>query len=131
MKDFKDSKQLIEDIQQQYTRLSKGQKLIAEYILKNYDKAAFMTASKLGEKVTLKALICDSDEFLEEETDVAYTLVGILSDKKSNIEHFYDEAITKANKIPAAFVTKVAVPVDSLDANVNFCSTISLLYSPS
>lgn len=26
-KDFKDSKQLIEDIQQQYTRLSKGQNL--------------------------------------------------------------------------------------------------------
>ena len=62
--------------------------------------------TKLGEKITLKALICDSDEFLEEETDVTYTLVGILSDKKSNIEHFYDEAITKANKIPAAFVTK-------------------------
>ena len=30
--------------------MSKGQKLIAEYILNNYDKAAFMTAAKLGEK---------------------------------------------------------------------------------
>ena len=29
--------------------------------------------TKLGEKITLKALICDSDEFLEEETDVTYT----------------------------------------------------------
>ena len=28
--------------------MSKGQKLIAEYIMKNYDKAAFMTASRLG-----------------------------------------------------------------------------------
>ncbi len=28
---------------------SKGQRKIAEYIMKNYDKAAFMTASKLGE----------------------------------------------------------------------------------
>ena len=27
---------------------SKGQKRIADYILQNYDKAAFMTASKLG-----------------------------------------------------------------------------------
>ena len=30
---------------------SKGQKRIANYILQNYDKAAFMTASKLGTKV--------------------------------------------------------------------------------
>lgn len=42
---------LIELIKQNFTRLSKGQKLIAQYILSNYDKAAFMTASKLGEKV--------------------------------------------------------------------------------
>ena len=30
---------------------SKGQKLIAKYIVVNYDKAAFMTASKLGKTV--------------------------------------------------------------------------------
>lgn len=35
-------------IQMKFPRLSKGQKLIAEYILKHYDKAAFMTAAKLG-----------------------------------------------------------------------------------
>ncbi|SHE92696.1 MurR/RpiR family transcriptional regulator [Clostridium fallax] len=38
-------------IQVKFARLSKGQKLIAEYILKNYDKAAFMTAAKLGTSV--------------------------------------------------------------------------------
>lgn len=32
-------------------KLSKGHKKLAEYISENYDKAAFMTASKLGEKV--------------------------------------------------------------------------------
>lgn len=42
------SKDLMRLIQARFSRLSKGQKLIAEYILKNYDKAAFMTASKLG-----------------------------------------------------------------------------------
>ena len=41
-------KDLMSLIQVKFHRLSKGQKLIAEYILKNYDKAAFMTASKLG-----------------------------------------------------------------------------------
>ena len=42
------SKDLMKLIQVKFPRLSKGQKLIAEYILKNYDKAAFMTAAKLG-----------------------------------------------------------------------------------
>ena len=46
-----DNKQLINIIQAQYSRLSKGQKLIAQYIINNYDKVAFMTASKLGEAV--------------------------------------------------------------------------------
>ena len=32
---------------------SKGQKLIANYILTSYDKAAFMTASKLGKTVNV------------------------------------------------------------------------------
>lgn len=45
------SKDLMRLIQARFSRLSKGQKLIAEYILKNYDKAAFMTAAKLGGSV--------------------------------------------------------------------------------
>ncbi|GAA0086242.1 MurR/RpiR family transcriptional regulator [Clostridium sp. MB05] len=45
------SKDLMRLIQSRFPRLSKGQKLIAEYILKNYDKAAFMTAAKLGVSV--------------------------------------------------------------------------------
>lgn len=46
-----EQKDLIRTIQKVYPRLSKGQKLIAEFISNNYDKAAFMTASKLGIKV--------------------------------------------------------------------------------
>ncbi len=45
------TKDLMKVIQMNFTRLSKGQKLIAEYITTNYDKAAFMTAAKLGEVV--------------------------------------------------------------------------------
>ncbi|SCG83354.1 putative HTH-type transcriptional regulator CPE0189 [Proteiniborus sp. DW1] len=44
-------KDLMKVIQVNFTRLSKGQKLIAEYIMSSYDKAAFMTAAKLGEVV--------------------------------------------------------------------------------
>lgn len=44
---------LMKIIQQKFQRLSKGQKLIAEFILKHYDKAAFMTAAKLGSSVNV------------------------------------------------------------------------------
>lgn len=42
------SRDLIHSITQQMPGFSKGQKLIAQYILSHYDKAAFMTAAKLG-----------------------------------------------------------------------------------
>ena len=44
-----DNHDLLKVIQENYGRFSKRQKIIAEYITSNYDKAAFMTASKLGE----------------------------------------------------------------------------------
>jgi DNA-binding MurR/RpiR family transcriptional regulator len=48
MEDNNLKQDLMRTIQVKFPRLSKGQKLIAEYILKHYDKAAFMTAAKLG-----------------------------------------------------------------------------------
>lgn len=42
------SKSVLHTIQSQMNSFSKGQKRIAAYILENYDKAAFMTANKLG-----------------------------------------------------------------------------------
>lgn len=44
---------LIDRIKQHLPEFSKSQKLIAEYILQHYDKAAFMTASKLGKKINV------------------------------------------------------------------------------
>lgn len=42
---------MIKRIQEGMPNMSKGQKLIANYIIDHYDKAAFMTAAKLGEVV--------------------------------------------------------------------------------
>ncbi len=42
---------LLARIQEALPALSKGQKLIAKYIIENYDKAAYMTASALGAEV--------------------------------------------------------------------------------
>lgn len=47
----KNKKDLISVIQAEFSKLSKGQKIIAQYILSDYDKAAFMTAAKLGTTV--------------------------------------------------------------------------------
>lgn len=38
-------------INEAYSKLSRGQKLLATYITDNYDKAVFLTAAKLGETV--------------------------------------------------------------------------------
>ena len=38
-------------LQQRFPSLSKGQKQIASYIIENYDRAAFVTASKMGRSV--------------------------------------------------------------------------------
>lgn len=40
-----------EKIELAYKKMSKGHKRIADYIVSNYDKAAFMTANKLGKNV--------------------------------------------------------------------------------
>ena len=45
------AKSILHIIESGMRGFSKGQKRIAEYILQNYDKAAFMTASKLGRLV--------------------------------------------------------------------------------
>lgn len=45
------SKDLLTVIEQMSPRFSKGQRLIADYIVKHFDKAAFMTAARLGSAV--------------------------------------------------------------------------------
>ena len=47
------TKDILTTIQAKTGTFSKGQKLIGAYILKSYDKAAFMTASKLGKTVNV------------------------------------------------------------------------------
>ena len=47
------SRDILMAIQNGMDGFSKGQKLIGRYILENYDKAAFMTAAKLGETVKI------------------------------------------------------------------------------
>lgn len=43
--------ELLQNLEKGYTKFSKGQKKLADYIRKEYDKAAFLTAAKMGEVV--------------------------------------------------------------------------------
>ena len=47
------SRDILTAIQSRMSTFSKGQKLIGRYILDNYDKAAFMTAARLGQAVKI------------------------------------------------------------------------------
>ena len=47
------SRNLLKEIEENIPRFSKSQKIISKYILENYDKAAYMTASKLGTAVSV------------------------------------------------------------------------------
>ena len=47
------AKDILTQIQENMSSFSKGQKLIARFILESYDKAAFMTACKLGKTVSV------------------------------------------------------------------------------
>ena len=45
-----DRTDLAHRLESRYSRMSKGHKRICDYITQNFDKAAFMTAHKLGER---------------------------------------------------------------------------------
>lgn len=46
-----DSRELLARINDNYSKMSKGQKKLAKYIADNYEKAVFLTAAKMGEIV--------------------------------------------------------------------------------
>lgn len=112
---------LIHRINANYKKMSKGQKLIAEYILNSYDKAAFMTASKLGQKVGVSestvvrfANVLDYDGYpklqkalqelirtklttvqrieMSSEMDRSMILRSVLKADMNNIRHTIDDA---------------------------------------
>ena len=43
--------ELLQKLDEKYNKFSKGQKKLADFIRNEYDKAAFMTAAKMGEEV--------------------------------------------------------------------------------
>lgn len=77
-----------------------------EIIIEKNALSRMRLETKVGEKITFKELTCNGGEFLAEETEKTYTLVGIMDDKKSYLESMHSESLDSVALIPAAFVVK-------------------------
>lgn len=126
-------KDFISRINENYSRMSKGQKLIATFIYDNFEQAAFMTAAKIGEEVGVSESTVvrfasfigydgfpefqrDLEEFIQNrlsavsKMDVHYSksnqsevLTSVLNSDIEKIQH------TIENLDPAAFETAVDI----------------------
>ncbi len=96
---------LIKLLQNNFKKLSKGQKLIAEYIMENYDKAAFMTASKLGKTVGVsESTVVRFANTLEYEgyRELQKDLQELIKNKLTTVQRISltdDYSITKENSL--------------------------------
>ncbi|HEY8361393.1 MAG TPA: MurR/RpiR family transcriptional regulator [Tissierellaceae bacterium] len=83
---------LIKRIQREYNKLTKGQKLIAEFIINEYDKAAFMTALTLGETVGVsESTVVRFAHYLGYEgyKDLQKQLQEIVKNKLTTVQRLY------------------------------------------
>ena len=134
--EMKDSKDLISNIQGQYARLSKGQKLIAQYILNNYDKVAFMTACKLGETVGVSestvvrfanALGYSGYPKLQE------ALQELIKNKLTTVQRVemarseYSDDATILNKVLKSDIDNIRDTLEGIDKNAFKCAAESIL----
>lgn len=62
--------------------------------------------AELGDTITLKTLPCNDEIYLAEEIEKEFVLVGILSDRKANLESMGEESLQKVAYLPSAFVCR-------------------------
>lgn len=117
---------LLNRIEKNYIKLSKGQKRIADFILSNYDRVAFMTASTLGEIVGVSestvvrfanALGYDGYPKLQKG------LQESIKTKLTSVQRFeltkeFDKEGSSIKKIMNADMDNIRRTVDSLDEEV-------------
>lgn len=134
--EMKDSKDLISNIQGQYARLSKGQKLIAQYILNNYDKVAFMTACKLGETVGVS-----ESTVVRFANALGYSgypklqdaLQELIKNKLTTVQRVemarseYSDDATILNKVLKSDIDNIRDTLEGIDKNAFKCAAESIL----
>lgn len=133
--DNKNSKELIQVIKEKYNRLSKGQKLIAQYIFNHYDKVAFMTASKLGVMVGVS-----ESTVVRFANTLGYSgypklqeaLQELVKNKLTTVQRVemlndYNNDGTTLEKVLKADIDNIRDTIDDIDINAfnEFCEALS------
>ena len=123
-------KNLLKQIKESYSSFSKGQKKIADYIITQYDKAAYITAAKLGNEVNVSestvvrfAVALGYDGFPELQA----ALREIIKNKLTSLQRFEiisdkmgDEDIL--TKIMSGDISKLKTTMDNLDKDAFYNS---------
>ena len=127
-------KNLLKQIEDSYSSFSKGQKKIADYVISQYDKAAYITASKLGKEVDVSestvvrfAIALGYDGFPELQA----ALREIIKNKLTSLQRFEiisgkmeDEDIL--SKIMSGDISKLKMTMENLNKN-DFYSAVDVI----
>jgi len=54
----KETENIFQIINNKFSSMSRGQKKLARFIMTDYDRAAFLTASKIGHEVSVSLQLC-------------------------------------------------------------------------
>ena len=76
--------------------------------------------AKVGDEISLSVLTANGTDFSNTATEKTYTIVGILTDKRKNLEYY----MNAAPKIPAAFVS------DKEDVDAGGKEILALYFNP-
>src|SRR6056297_130815 len=113
-------------INRRYEHFSKSQKLIADYIIENYDKAAFMTASKLGEHVGISestiVRFADALDF-KGYPELQKALQELIKTKLTTVQRFaltnkYSNEMDTVKKVMDSDIQNIRKTMEELDNDV-------------
>ena len=118
-------KNLLKQIEESYDSFSKGQKKIADYVISQYDKAAYITAAKLGREVDVsESTVVRFATTLGYEgfPELQIALREIIKNKLTSLQRFEivtgkmeDEDIL--SKTMSSDVSKLKITMENLDKN--------------
>lgn len=109
-------------IKSEIPKMSKGQRRISEYILTHYEKAAYMTASKLGEKsgVSESTVVRFANELgFEGYPEFQHALQEAVSARLTSVQRIEvtDERIGKANVLEKTLMSDMSKIKATIEVN--------------
>ena len=113
---MQDMQDMIDRLNQSGKRLSKGHRKIAQYIVEHYDKAVFMTASRLGESVGVsESTVVRFAAAMRFAKRCGAQVVAITDGPMSPLAEIADLSLTARTDM-ASFVDSLAAPLSLINA---------------